>query len=75
MRRTGKVLSDHECRDLVEEIVTMTLNSYNCPLRDGFNSRMAQAGFDLTRKLMAIGKIVPGEENEQTKINLEENRQ
>ena len=71
MRRTGKRLSDMECRAFLEEVITMALNSYNEPLRDGFNSRMAQAGFDLTRILMNTNQIIPGEENEQTKIELE----
>ena len=71
MRRTGNTLSDQECRACLEDIVTMTINSYNWPLRDGFNSRMAQIGFDLTRILMNTDQIIPGEENEQTKIELE----
>ena len=72
MRRTDKRLSDPECRDVLDEIVQMNIETYKGPLREGFHSRMGQAGFDLTRILMREGILVPGEEGEQTKINLME---
>lgn len=70
MRKTDKELSDPECRDLVEEILKMVIDTYKKPLRDGFHSRMAQEGFDLTMIFMNRGMLVPGDDNEQTKIDL-----
>lgn len=70
MRKTDKELSDPECRDLVEEILQMVIKTYKGPLRDGFHSRMAQEGFDLTMIFMNKGILVPGDDNEQAKIDL-----
>ncbi len=72
MKRTGKRLSDLECRDVLDEIVQMNIETYKGPLREGFHSRMGQAGFDLTRILMREGILVPGEEGEQRKMDLRE---
>ena len=72
MRRTDKRLSDPECRDVLEEIIKMVIDTYKKPLRDGFHSRMAQEGFDLTMIFMNRGMLVPGEEGEQRKIDLRE---
>lgn len=72
MRWTDKKLSDKECREILTEIVKMVIETYSKPIREGFekSSRMGQAGFDLISILRNRGIVMPGEPNEQQKLDL-----
>lgn len=72
MRRTDKMLSDEECREVLTEIVKMVIETYAKPIRQGFekSSRMGQCGFDLISILRKKEILIPGEQNEQQKMEL-----
>ena len=72
MRRTDKMLSDEECRAALAEIVKMVIETYAQPIRKGFekSSRMGQCGFDLISILRKRKILMPGEQNEQQKMEL-----
>ena len=70
MRRTNKNLSDQECRMILLEIARMVIETYAQPIRKGFGSRMAQAGYDLVLILRNYKIICPGEQNQQERLEL-----
>ena len=72
MRRTDKTLSDEECKAVLTEIVKMVIATYASPIRKGFekSSRMGQCGFDLISILRKREILMPGEQNEQQKMEL-----
>ena len=72
MRRGERVLSDQECREVLLEIMVMVLETYANPIRKGFekSSRMGQCGFDLINILRHWGIVVPGEQNQQERLEL-----
>ena len=66
------MLSDQECREVLTEIVKMVIETYAQPIRKGFekSSRMGQCGFDLISILRKKEILMPGEQNEQQKMEL-----
>ena len=66
------MLSDEECRAALAEIVKMVIETYAQPIRKGFekSSRMGQCGFDLISILRKRKILMPGEQNEQQKMEL-----
>ena len=66
------MLSDEECRAVLTEIVKMVIETYAQPIRQGFekSSRMGQCGFDLISILRKREILIPGEQNEQQKMEL-----
>ena len=72
MRRTDKTLSDEECRAVLTEIVKMVIETYASPIRKGFekSSRMGQCGFDLIGILRTREILMPGEQNQQEKLEI-----
>ena len=72
MRRTDKILSDQECREVLTDIVKMVIETYAQPIRKGFekSSRMGQCGFDLISILRKREILMPGEQNQQEKLEL-----
>ena len=70
MRWTDKRLSDKECREILTEIVRMVIATYAQPIRNGFKSRMGQAGYDLISILRKRGVLMPGEADMQQKLDL-----
>lgn len=72
MRLTDKSLSDHECREILSEITKMVIETYASPIRQGFerSSRMGQCGWDLINILRHHEIVVPGENNEQQKMEV-----
>lgn len=66
------MLSDEECRAVLTEIVKMVIETYVKPIRKGFekSSRMGQCGFDLISILRKREILMPGEQNEQQKMEL-----
>ena len=49
MQRTFRALTDQECRETLDEISQMVVDTYKNPIREGFEraSRQGQAGHDL----------------------------
>ncbi len=72
MQRTFRALTDQECRETLEEISQMVINTYKNPIRKGFEraSRMGQAGFDLIGILRRRDIVRPGSENEQERLRV-----
>lgn len=72
MRRTDKMLTDKECREILLEIVRMVIETYAQPIRKGFerSSRMGQCGFDLISILRKREVLMPGEADQQQKLEL-----
>lgn len=72
MRRSEHFLSDQECREVLLEIVKMVIDTYANPIRKGFerSSRMGQCGFDLINILRRRNILVPGEQNQQERLEL-----
>ena len=70
MRWTDKRLSDKECREILTEIVRMVIATYAQPIRNGFKSRMGQAGYDLIIILRKRDVLMPGEADMQQKLEL-----
>lgn len=72
MRWTDKKLTDQECREVLTEIVKMVIETYKSPIRKGFerSSRMGQCGFDLINILRGNNIVMPGEPNQQEKLEL-----
>lgn len=72
MRRTEKALTDKECREILLEIVRMVIETYAQPIRKGFerSSRMGQCGFDLISILRKREVLMPGEADQQQKLEL-----
>ena len=70
MRRTDRKLTDQECRDILTEIVRMVIDTYAKPIRKGFGTRMAQAGYDLIAILRNHNVVCPGEPNQQERLEL-----
>lgn len=70
MRETERHLTDKECREILYEIVNMVLDTHNNPIRKGFGSRMAQAGYDLDKIFLSHEMICPGEPRGQQRMEL-----
>lgn len=70
MRETERQLTDTECREILYEIVNMVLDTHNNPIRKGFGSRMAQAGYDLDKIFLNHEMICPGEPRGQQRMEL-----
>lgn len=66
------MLSDQECREVLTDIVKMVIETYAKPIRQGFekSSRMGQCGFDLISILRKKGILMPGEQNQQERMEL-----
>jgi len=66
------MLSDQECRAVLTEIVKMVIETYAKPIRKGFekSSRMGQCGFDLISILRRNDIVMPGEANQQERLEL-----
>lgn len=74
MKRTDRHIDDKECRELLTAIIKMVISAYSNPLRKGFekSSRMTQCGYDLISILRSNDVVMPGEPNEQQKLELED---
>lgn len=70
MRRTDKILTDQECKEILTEIVKMVIETYAKPIRKGFGARMSQAGYDLIAILRNHNVVCPGEPNQQERMEL-----
>lgn len=72
MKMTDKSLSDQECRMILTEIIKMVIETYAKPIRKGFekSSRMGQCGFDLISILRGNDIVMPGEANQQERLQL-----
>lgn len=66
------MLTDKECREILLEIVRMVIETYAQPIRKGFerSSRMGQCGFDLISILRKREVLMPGEADQQQKLEL-----
>ena len=66
------MLTDQECKEILSEIVRMVIETYANPIRKGFekSTRMGQCGFDLISILRQRGVLMPGDQNQQEKLEL-----
>ena len=72
MQRTFRALTDQECRETLDEISQMVVDTYRNPIREGFekSSRQGQAGHDLMNILRRREIVIPGTENEQERLRV-----
>lgn len=72
MQRTFRALTDQECRETLDEISQMVVDTYKNPIREGFEraSRQGQAGHDLINILRKREIVIPGTENEQERLRV-----
>lgn len=72
MRVTDKRLSDQECRDVLLQIIKIILSAfdYSKPVKKGFKSRMEMCGYNIITLLRMQQIMVPGEQNQQERLEI-----
>ncbi len=72
MRLTDRRVSDQEKIEGFDHICRMVVTNYATPIRKGFEraSRMGECGYDLITFLRMSDIVVPGEPNEQQRMDL-----
>lgn len=67
MRMSDRVVSDQEKIETFDSICQMVIDTYDNPIRKGFEraSRMGQAGHDLIEMLRTKDIVVPGQPGQE----------
>lgn len=72
MRLTDRRVSDQECRDILLQIIKIILTTfdYSKPIKKGFKSRMEMCGYNIITHLRMQQIIMPGEQNQQERLEI-----